>query len=97
MVDNDKKSDYLTFLCGLFLILDIKFSPQWFVRDGEIDPEVEVDKDQPGQHHCNQELDVLLIDLIVEHVVGEFPVNPQVGRYLEKFWEIKRDAEQEDR
>lgn len=39
----------------LYLIpaINDKVSPQRLVRDGEIDPEVEVDKDQPGQHHRN--------------------------------------------
>ena len=73
-----------------------KIRPEGFIRDCQIYPDVEVDEDEPGQHHGDQQLHVLLVDLVVEDVVGELPVHAHVGRDLQELGQVEGEAEDED-
>ena len=73
-----------------------KIRPERFIRDCQIYPDVEVDEDEPGQHHGDQQLHVLLVDLVVEDVVGELPVHAHVGRDLQELGQVEGEAEDED-
>ena len=73
-----------------------KIRPEGFIRDCQIYPDVEVDEDKPGQNNGDQQLHVLLVDLVVEDVVGELPVHAHVGRDLQELGQVEGEAEHED-
>ena len=59
------------------------------VGDGKVDPDVEIDEDNPGDDDRNQQLHVLLVDLVVQHIVGKLQIHSHFRIYFKKFWDIK--------
>ena len=43
--------------------LNPQSSPYGFQSDGQVNPDVEIEEDDPGHHHCHQQLQVLPLSL----------------------------------
>ena len=77
------------------LFLDVILLPDGCSGDSPVYSDVEVDQGYPGNCSCQNQLHVLLVDLVVEDVLGEV-IHAQVNVDLEELGKVEDDAEEDD-